>query len=426
MNFTKLSNDELTALGAKLSDQYDAIKTEGLNLDLTRGKPSSEQLDLSNELDGILSGFYLLQDGIDVRNYGSILGIPEARAQGADILDLAPAQVMAGGNSSLTLMYLYVNFMQLYAEQSWQQESARAGRVTRFLCPVPGYDRHYTICERFGIEMITVPMTEGGPDMDQVEALVKHDPLIKGIWCVPRYSNPTGQSYSDETVARIASLAKLAGNNFRIIWDNAYAVHHLSAEPGPLANLMQMATEAGTQDSIVMLASTSKITFAGAGVAWLGTSQPNLMKFEKFLSASTIGFDKLNQLRHVRFLKDRMALNAHMAKHRAILAPKFELVDKVLTNNLAEKGIATWTKPAGGYFVSLDTLPGLASKVVHLAAELGVKLTPAGATFPYGIDPEDTNIRIAPSYPGLGQLKRALEVLVVCVQLASVNKLTCE
>lgn len=426
MNFTKLSNDDLRALGAELSDQYDAIRTEALNLDLTRGKPSPEQLDLSNALDGILDGFYLLQDGTDVRNYGGILGIPEARAQGADILELSPAQVMAGGNSSLTLMYLYVNFMQLYAEQPWQEEAARSGGTVKFLCPVPGYDRHFTICERFGIEMITVPMVKDGPDMNQVEALVKHDPLIKGIWCVPRYSNPTGQTYSNETVSRMASLAKLAGANFRIIWDNAYAVHHLRDAPDRLANLMQMATEAGTEDSVVMLASTSKITFAGSGVAWLGTSQPNLAQFEKFLSASTIGFDKLNQLRHVRFLKDRPALDAHMAKHKAILAPKFELVDKVLTHNLGGKGIATWTKPAGGYFVSLDTLPGLASNVIRLAAELGVKLTPAGATFPYGIDSEDTNIRIAPSFPGLPSLKRALEILVLCVQLASVNKLSCD
>lgn len=423
MEFAKLSNDELKALAVKLADNYDAIKAEGLSLDLTRGKPSSEQLDLSNELDGILGGFYLLQDGTDVRNYGGILGIPEARALGAEILALTPAEVMAGGNSSLTLMYLYLDFMRLYADSSWQAEADAAGGTLKFLCPVPGYDRHFTICQRFGIEMITVPIAEGGPDMDQVEALVEHDPLIKGIWCVPKYSNPTGETYSNETVSRMARLPKSAGDNFRIMWDNAYVVHHLTDRHDELADLMAKARAAGTEDNVVMLASTSKVTFAGAGVAFLGTSTANLAKFEKYLSASVIGFDKVNQLRHVRFLKDAATLAEHMKKHAALLKPRFDMVESVLTASLGGKGIARWTRPAGGYFVSLDTLPGLAAEVVNLAADAGVKLTPAGATFPYGIDPRDTNIRIAPTFPGLAQLKRALEVLVVCVQLASVNKL---
>ena len=423
MQFSQLSNDELKALHAELTGQYEAIKAEGLALDLTRGKPSSEQLDLSNELDGILGGFYLLQDGTDVRNYGGILGIPEARALGAGILGMDPSEVMAAGNSSLTLMYLYVDFMRQYAQRNWQEEAARVGGAIKFLCPVPGYDRHFTICERFGIEMVNVPMTPNGPDMDEIETLVKQDPLIKGIWCVPKYSNPTGQTYSDETVARMSRLAKLAGDNFRIMWDNAYAVHHLRDEQDKLADLMALAREAGTQDSVVMLGSTSKITFAGAGVAFLGTSPTNLAQFEKFLGASVIGFDKVNQLRHVRFLKDEETLAEHMRKHAAILGPKFDLVDQVLDEHLNGKDIARWTKPAGGYFVSLDTLPGLASQVIKLAADAGVKLTPAGATFPYGKDPQDANIRIAPSFPPMAQLKRALEVLVVCVQLASVNKL---
>lgn len=423
MELERLSKDELKALQDDLSGQYCAIKAEGLSLDLTRGKPAPDQLDLSNELDGILGGFYLLQDGTDVRNYGGILGIPEARALGAGMLGLPPAQVMAGGNSSLTLMYLYINFMQLYADRSWQEEAARVGRTLKFLCPVPGYDRHFTICQHFGIEMITVPLIDGGPDMDQVEQLVKHDPLIKGIWCVPKYSNPTGHTYSAETVSRMANLPKLAGDNFRIMWDNAYVVHHLSDKPDELANLMDLATQAGTQDCVVMLASTSKITFAGAGVAFLGASEANLARFEKFLSASVIGFDKVNQLRHVRFLKDAETLASHMNKHKAILKPKFELVQSTLAGRLAGKGVASWTNPAGGYFVSLDTLPGLAGETVQLAAQAGVKLTPAGATFPYGIDPEDTNIRIAPTFPSMPQLKKALEVLALCVQLASVNKL---
>ena len=423
MELPNLSNDELSALRAELADQYESIKGEGLALDLTRGKPSSEQLDLSNALDGILGGFYLLQDGTDVRNYGGILGIPEARAFGADMLGLAPAEVLAGGNSSLTLMHSYVNFMHSFAAESWQAEAAGANGMVKFLCPVPGYDRHFTICEQFGIEMVTVPLVDGGPDMDQVETLVKNDPLIKGIWCVPRYSNPTGQTYSDDTVRRMAALPRLAGRNFRIMWDNAYVVHHLAETHDQLANLMDEARKASTEDNVVMFGSTSKVTFAGAGVAFLGTSPANLAKFEKYLSASTIGFDKVNQLRHVRFLENRAALDELMRKHAAILKPRFELVDKVLTDNLAGKGIATWTRPAGGYFVSLDTLPGLAAEVVRLAAQVGVKLTPAGATFPYGVDPEDTNIRIAPSFPPLKQLARAMEVLVLCIQLATVNKL---
>ncbi|HKI73302.1 MAG TPA: aminotransferase class I/II-fold pyridoxal phosphate-dependent enzyme [Pseudomonadales bacterium] len=424
MELTQLSSDQLSLLHAELTAKYEAIRGEGLSLDLTRGKPSPEQLDLSNELDGILAGFYLLQDGTDVRNYGGILGIPEARALGATILQLDPAEVMAGGNSSLTLMYLYIDFMHHYADKPWQQEGANAGATIKFLCPVPGYDRHFTICERFGIEMITVPFVEGGPDMDQIEAMVGSDPLIKGIWCVPKYSNPTGHTYSDETVARMAKLPKLAGDNFRVMWDNAYTVHHLTDKPDQLADIMALARNEGTTDNIVMLASTSKITFAGAGVAFLGASAGNLAKFEKFLSASVIGFDKINQLRHARFLKDEEAVTAHMDKHKAILKPKFDMVEEVLDENLGGKGIATWTRPAGGYFVSLDTLPGLARQVVRLAADVGVKLTPAGATFPYGIDPTDTNIRIAPTFPTGAQLKRALEVLVLCVQLASVNHLT--
>jgi DNA-binding transcriptional MocR family regulator len=423
MEFESLSPAELSSLHRELSEKYEVFKAESLSLDLTRGKPSAEQLDLSNELDGILEGFYLLQDGTDVRNYGGILGIPEARALGAGMMGLAPDQVLAGGNSSLTLMYLYINYMHLHANNSWSAEAIRNNKKIKFLCPVPGYDRHFTICEHFDIEMITVPMTANGPDMDQIEALVKGDPLIKGIWCVPKYSNPTGHTYSSETVGRLAALPSIAGDNFRVMWDNAYAVHHLTDEPDELANVMETARKLETESGIVVLASTSKITFAGSGVAFLGSSESNLADFEKFLSVQVIGFDKVNQLRHVRFLKDMDTLAAHMDKHKDIIKPKFDLVLDTLEENLGGTGTATWTHPNGGYFISLDTMSGLATEVVRLAAEVGVKLTPAGATFPYGVDPENSNIRIAPTFPAMEQVRKAVEVFVVCVQLASVNKL---
>ncbi len=415
MDFTTLSSDELGSLQAQLQTRYEGFVAENLALDLTRGKPAAEQLDLSNELDGILGGFFLLQDGTDVRNYGGLLGIPEARALGAALLGTQPAETMAAGNSSLSLMYAYVDFM---LRGPWASSSP-----VKFLCPVPGYDRHFTICEHFGIEMINVPLLDGGPDMDMIEQLVQGDSAIKGIWCVPKYSNPTGHTYSAETVERMAQLALHAGADFRIMWDNAYAVHHLTETPDSLENLMTAAHKADTADSVVMLASTSKITFAGAGVAFLGTSKANLTAFEKFLSASVIGFDKVNQLRHVRFLPDLPAITAHMEKHRDIIKPRFDIVLDALATQLGDKGIATWTRPNGGYFISLDTLPGLASNVVKLAAEAGVKLTPAGATFPYGKDPADTNIRIAPTFPSTSQLQKAVEVLIVCIQLASATML---
>lgn len=423
MDITRLSQDELKSLQNELTASYESFQAENLALDLTRGKPAAEQLDLSNELDGILGGFFLLQDGTDVRNYGGILGIPEARALGGDLLELPASQVMAGGNSSLTQMYLYVDFMTNFAANAWRAEAEAAHGKVKFLCPVPGYDRHFTICEQFNIEMISAPLLDTGPDMDQIEALVKQDPLIKGIWCVPKYSNPTGHTYDGETVERLAKLSGIAGDNFRVMWDNAYTVHHLADEHDKLDNVMEKAAKAGTADSIVMLASTSKITFAGSGVAFLGATEANLGHFEKYLSAQVIGYDKVNQLRHVRFLRDSETLAAHMDKHKAIIKPKFDMVLSVLEEHLGNKGIARWTRPNGGYFISLDTLPGLASEVVRLAAEAGVKLTPAGATWPYGRDPENTNIRIAPTFPSTSQLQKALLVFVVCVQLATVNQL---
>lgn len=425
MEFSNLSKDQLLLISKDMQSRYEDIKRGNLSLDLTRGKPSPEQLDLSNELDGILEGFYLLQDGTDVRNYGGILGIPEARELGADILGTSVSETMVGGNSSLHLMYLYMDFALNQGvagpDSAWIKEALETHSKVKFLCPVPGYDRHFKICEQLDIEMISIPILRQGPDMELAKKLVTRDPLIKGIWCVPKYSNPTAQTYGDESVKELSQLALVAGKDFRIMWDNAYAVHHLTDQPATLLNLMDECKKAGTADELVMLASTSKITFAGAGISFLSTSAANLAAFEQYLAGTTIGFDKVNQLRHVRFLKNSENLGHHMEKHRQLIRPKFDLVDKILTTNLAGKNIASWSKPKGGYFVSLDTLPGVASETIELAKEAGVKLTPAGSAFPYRSDPQDRNIRIAPTYPDQEQLRQALEVLVTCIQLASAN-----
>jgi len=402
---------DLRARQLELQDIFDSYINAGLRLDLTRGKPAAEQLDLSNDLDGILTGFYLLQGGTDVRNYGGILGIPEARQLGAEFIGAKPEQVMVGGNSSLNLMYQYVQHMMA----DW------GSKPIKFLCPVPGYDRHFTICEHFDIEMITVPLNDDGPDMQQVQELLSKDSAIKGIWCVPKYSNPTGNTYSKEVVEQFAEIPKVAGDHFRVFWDNAYAVHDLVNQGDELPSLMTAADKAGTTDSIVTLGSTSKVTFAGAGISFMATSTSQLAAFEKFLSNQMIGFDKVNQLRHVRFLKDNDGIKAHMAKHRAIIKPKFDLVLNKLEKHLAGKNMASWNSPRGGYFISLDTRPGLAATIISMAADAGVKLTPAGATFPYGKDPENKNIRLAPTFPELAELESAMDVFVTCVELASLN-----
>lgn len=414
MKLTDMTKDQLQTRQSELEEALAAFKSAGLALDLTRGKPSAAQLDLSNDMDAILDGFFLLQDGTDVRNYGGITGIPEAREFGAALLGTAASEVLVGGNSSLTLMFNAVASMI----DRWRDDQD----TVRFLCPVPGYDRHFTICEHFNIEMVTVSLTDTGPDMDEVEKLIAEDPSIKGIWCVPKYSNPTGHTYSKETVERFAKLGSKAGKDFRIFWDNAYVVHHLSDKPDELHNLMDAAKANNQQDSVLIFASTSKVTFAGAGISFVATSEANLAAFEKYLSAQVIGFDKVNQLRHVRFLKDQQGLSKHMNKHKDILAPKFQLVLEKL-RTLDGKDVANWTEPRGGYFVSVDTMPGLASKVVGLAGQAGVKLTPAGATFPHGRDPEDQNIRLAPSFPRLEEVEKAMDVFVICVELASVNHL---
>ena len=395
---------------AELQAEYDGYLRAGLKLDLTRGKPSPEQLDLSSGLDGILEGFYLLQDGTDVRNYGNIPGIPEARKLGSEILDCRPEQTLVGGSSSLHLMYNYVH-----------HKLADWGDKAKFICQVPGFDRHFSICEHFGIDMIPVAMLADGPDMPGIRARVAEDPDIKGIWCVPKYSNPTGHTYGEDTVRAFAQLPQQAGPDFRVFWDNAYAVHDVEQPGDRLHSLMREAESAGTCDSIVMLASTSKITFAGSGISFLATGENSLAAFEQFLALQVICFDKVNQLRHVRFLKDMDGLRAHMGRHGDLIKPRFDLVLGKLEDKLGGKQMATWTRPRGGYFISVDTRPGLAGTIVEMAAAAGVKLTPAGATFPYGRDPENRNIRIAPTYPGLPELGQAMDIFVNCVELASLN-----
>ncbi len=427
MSMHVYSQPELKEREDQLRKQYEAYRALDLDLDLTRGKPSREQLDLSVGLDQPLDGSYRLEDGTDVRNYGGLTGISQAREFGARMLGLRPEETLVGGNSSLALMYQYIGLAHLHGlagpATSWRGEALASRGKVKFLCPVPGYDRHFTICEHFDIEMVNVSLGAEGPDMDAVEALAAADPLVKGIWCVPRYSNPTGHTYSDNVVRRFAGLARIAGEGFRIMWDDAYAVHHLADGPPPLLNLMDECRALGTTRSLVVTGSTSKITYAGAGISFLGSDADNIERFSRHLSASTIGPDKLNQLRHTRFLPTSEDLSAHMQKHRAIVEPKFRRTLEILAEELGGKGIVDWTEPAGGYFISCDTLPGLAAQVVALAGDVGVKLTPAGATFPYGRDPEDRNIRLAPTFPPMNELEQAVRVLACCIELASVQKL---
>lgn len=403
----------------ELSAKHNDYKAQGLNLDLTRGKPSASQLTLANQLDGILAGNYQTDSGADVRNYGGLDGLPAMKKLAAEILEVSEQQVLIGGNSSLTLMYLTVMFAwQLGINGTpWRDEQS-----IKFLCPSPGYDRHFSICEAFGIEMITVPMTDTGPDMDQVESLVSEDRSIKGIWCVPKYSNPTGCTYSKDTVQRLANLGTVAASNFRIFYDNAYAVHDLSPEGDTLPSLMGMCKAAGTEDSVIMFGSTSKVTFAGAGVAFLATSEDNLKDIKKHMGIATIGPDKVNQLRHLKLIPNKAALTEHMMQHAELLNPRFDCVLTHLQQAFGDSDLGTWSTPKGGYFISFDSRPQLAKAIVNLAAEAGVKLTPAGATFPYGNDPQDCNIRLAPSFPSVEDIDGAMAVFCNAVKLASVEQ----
>ena len=413
---------ELRAWRSELEQRYRDYRARGLELDITRGKPAIAQLELSASLDGILHGDFRLADGTDTRGYGGLDGIPEARALAAEWLGVERDEVLVGGNSSLTLMYLFMLTAHLLGLDGRDSAWSRSLGGARFLCPVPGYDRHFAICEELGIDMIPVPMRDDGPDMDAVESLVADDRNVKGIWCVPKFSNPTGAVYSDEVVRRIARLPRAAGEGFVIFWDNAYAVHELVDTTVPLLDLMPECRREGTEDSVVLFGSTSKVTFAGAGLAFMGASGKTLNAFRRHLSVATIGPDKVNQLRHVRLLPDMGAVREHMRRHAALMKPKFDCVERRLREAFEGRGMGEWTKPAGGYFVSFDALPGLARAIVAKAADAGVKLTPAGAAFPYGRDPQDRNIRLAPSYASLEEVDVALQVFVTCVQLASVEQ----
>lgn len=420
MKLEEMPREALLQFHAEVKAEYEACKAKGLKLDMSRGKPEKQQLDLSNALFSLPTAESYMCDGIDARNYGTMEGLPACRALFAEILGVKPSEVFMGGSSSLTLMYGLIakafTHGLLHSKTPWSKLEK-----VKFLCPVPGYDRHFTICQSFGIEMLNVPMTASGPDMDVVEAYVK-DPAVKGIWCVPKYSNPEGIVYSDETVARLAAL-KPAAEDFVIMWDNAYCVHEFSGEFVPFREILSECRNAGNPDMVFEFASTSKITFPGAGVACFACSEANMAYMKKLLNAECISFDKINQLRHVLFLKDRAGVLAHMKKHAAFLKPKFDAVIEYLDREIAPLGFASYHRPSGGYFVSLNTMEGCAKRTHQLMKEAGVVMTGAGATYPYGKDPKDSNLRIAPSYPPIEELRQAMQVLCVCLKLAAAEKL---
>jgi len=402
---------------------YRALQAKGLKLDMSRGKPGYDQLELSMPMLDMVSSSHDMKtlDGSDVRNYGQLEGLPETRRLFASLLGVEPDAILVGGNSSLNMMFDAINFAEalgIMGSVPW----ARLPKV-KFLCPVPGYDRHFSICELFSIEMVPVPMGSDGPDMDMVEELVSSDETVKGIWCVPKYSNPTGITYSDDTVRRFAALRPAAAD-FRIYWDNAYCVHDLTDTPDSLLNLFTECEKLGIEDMVYAFASTSKISFSGAGIAVMAASPRNMRDLKAKRSIQTIGPNKINQLMHARFFRDADAVMAHMAKHRALLAPKFSAVLDALDREIAPLGIGEYTRPRGGYFLSFNTLPGCARRVGELCKKAGVTLTTVGATFPYGRDPEDRNIRIAPTFPPVSELEEAMEVFCAAVRLASSEKLT--
>ncbi len=419
-SYLQMSSADLAAELEKTRALYDNLRARGLALDMTRGKPCAEQLDLSNGLLTCVGPDEVAAAKSDVRNYGGLDGIPEAKALFAEFLEVGPDEVLVGGNSSLTLMYDSIARAWIFGVPG---SAAPWGKLetVRFLCPSPGYDRHFAICERLGIEMIAVEMRSDGPDMDEVERLVSQDPSIKGIWCVPRYSNPTGITYSGDVVRRLAAMP--AAPDFRVYWDNAYAVHHLTDKPQPLANLLSACKNAGNPERALIFGSTSKVTFAGAGVAAMAASKANLADQLAAMATQTIGPDKINQLRHVRFFSDMAGIEAHMKKHADIIRPKFGAVTKAFETQLAASGVATLSQPRGGYFFSLDGLEGTAKRIVTLAADAGVKLTPAGATYPNGHDPSDRNLRLAPTLPGQAEIDTAMEVICTSVRLASLETL---
>lgn len=422
MTYQSMTNDELKAILDSQLVKYNEYVSDGVKLDMARGKPGQEQLDMS---EGILKTITcnedcITDDGLDCRNYGGLEGLLSARQLFADVFDLDPEKIILGGNSSLNMMYDIIsrayNFGFCDSVRPWCKES----RV-RFLCPSPGYDRHFSICELFGIEMIIVPMTDEGPDMDVVRSYVEYDEEVKGIWCVPKYSNPTGVVYSDRVISQLASLEP-AAPDFRIFWDDAYAIHDFY-EHIKIKDIFSECEKNGNPNMPIMFASTSKITFPGNGVALVSASVENLNNFKKYMTVQTIGPDKINQLRHVKYFKDKAGVMEHMHRHADILRPKFEAIVDVFEKELSDTGIAKWTCPKGGYFISFDSLPGCAKEIFKLCKNAGLTLTTAGATYPYGKDPDDCNIRIAPSYPNLDQLMAAVERFIVCVKIASINKI---
>ncbi|MBP3470418.1 MAG: aminotransferase [Lachnospiraceae bacterium] len=421
--YKDMTKEELVTLKAELQKQYEDAKGKGLKLNMARGLPSAEQLDMEADFFNTLnpSSQFKSEAGIDCRNYGELIGITEARRLMGDMMEVPADNVFVFGNSSLNVMYDTVCRSMIHGvcgSTPW----CKLDKV-KFLCPVPGYDRHFAITEQFGIEMINVPMHADGPDMDMVEEYVNNDPAVKGIWCVPKYSNPQGITYSEEVCKRFANL-KPAAEDFRIFWDNAYTIHHLYEDRQDiLPEILALCEQAGNPDIVYKFCSTSKVTFPGSGVAALAASQKNLEFIKKIITIQTIGHDKLNQLRHVRYFKDFEGMKNHMKKHAAILRPKFELVLSRLDEELGGLKIGEWTKPIGGYFVSFQALDGCAKKIVAMCKDAGVTLTGAGATYPYKNDPQDSNIRIAPTFPPLEELAQALEIFVLCVKLASVEKM---
>lgn len=422
-SYQEMSKEQLLQEKAALEAEYAKIKEMGLSLDMSRGKPAAEQLDLSMGILDTVDAKSVVksENGTDLRNYGVLDGIPEAKKLIGDMVGAKPENVIVYGNSSLNIMYDQIARAEIFGicgNTPW----SKLDKV-KFLCPVPGYDRHFAITEEFGIEMINIPMTEDGPDMDMVEQYVNNDAAVKGIWCVPKYSNPQGVVYSDETVRRFANL-KPAAADFRIFWDNAYVVHHLYEDnQAQILNILDECEKAGNPDIVFQFCSTSKVSFPGAGIAAISASAANIADIKKKLTIQTIGHDKINQLRHVKFFKDQKGVQEHMMKQAAIIRPKFEMVEEMLTEEIASRGIGTWMHPLGGYFISFEALEGCAKKIVEKCKEAGVVLTGAGSPYPYKKDPKDSVIRIAPTYPSMDELKEAAKVFTVVVRLVSVDKL---
>ncbi len=420
MQYSQMSKEELLSRKRALDAEFNDLKKMNLKLDMSRGKPGADQLDLSMDMLKTVIGVCDCKaaNGFDCRNYGVLDGLPECKALFAEILEVSPENVIIGGASSLNLMFDYISQCMTHGAgaEPWMQQ----GKI-KFICNVPGYDRHFTICEHFGIEMLNVEMTENGPDVEKIRALVK-DQSVKGMFCVPKYSNPDGITYSDDTVRALAALQP-AAKDFRVIWDNAYAVHDLTDKPDHLLNIFEACKAYGSADMFVEFTSTSKISFPGAGVSAIAASDSNIRAIKARLAMQTISYDKMNQLRHVKYFKDAEGIAAHMKKHAAIIAPKFRIVLEALDRELRENDLARWTEPKGGYFISLNTTHCSAKRVGELCRELGVVLTSVGATYPYGVDAADRNIRIAPTYPSTEELKKAVEVLCLCVKLATLEKL---